>query len=1082
MKAASISFLSLILISLLSLCGCNDNVYPTAHNGIIDVKQYDFDGNSPLPLSGEWEFYYGELIPPDRFKTDAPLVSNSFVLSPSVWNSSVDFRGNKLSGNGCATYRVLVRVPNGQHDWGFKIYNESTSYKLFVNGEMILSNGITSRKRSEAKPQYLPSIGKYNDINARQYNGDGKTLELVMHVSNYKDHNGGMSEPVYLSSYTHTIRHSSHNFMVHVFMAGAIFIIALYHFSFVSFRKRDRASLYFGIFTIIMFLRNIVVGERIIVQIIPSINWEVVNKIEYITAYSSAVFIALFIKEIYREGISPVVIKIIAWCGAAISLFILFSFIPAYSVCKKYFDVYFICSCLVIIGILARLSFKRVESALQTFIGILILCGTALNDLMYHAQIIQSVDLAPLGLFVFIFSESYVITRRMAYAYNKIGSLTMELARKNEELLEVDRIKDEFLANTSHELSTPLNGIIGIVESLIDGVGGGVNAEQKRNLSMVQYSAARLSNLVNDILDFSKIKNSEIVLQRKGVSLYSIVDIILMMSKPLIGNKGIALANKLPGDIPLVYGDENRIQQILQNLVSNAIKFTESGSIIITAEIDNDKVRISVNDTGIGVPEDKRDAIFDSFVQADGSVSRSYGGTGLGLAITKKLVELHGGTIGLRSEMGSGSSFYFTLPLFDEKNMVVDVFQGGKSMIIPSMLVDDENIKEKTNMILDDRSSSKILVVDDDIVNLQVMKNVLSPYKYQIVTVESGEEALDCIEQEEFDLVLLDVMMPRMSGFEVCRIIRETKRPSELPVIMVTAKRLVSDLVAGFDAGANDYLLKPFDKRELLARVGTMIKLREAYQEHESFTVMEQELEIAERVQRDVLTDPESIAEKVIHEIEVAYIPQNGKVGGDYYHLSSIAPGLMTATIADATGHGIQAALTTMQIDILNKQSMSIIDPDERLSFINSFIMREARSRNFFTAFTINIAANEICYSTAGHLPQILLREKTGEVIYLKTKGKMIGLQLNAKYSSKSEKIQKGDLLFLFTDGIYEEFNGKEEYGEEKFKSMLLKLWDEQRKYDKLSRFVEPLIESVKRFKTNARYSDDITLVAIRIC
>jgi signal transduction histidine kinase len=240
----------------------------------------------------------------------------------------------------------------------------------------------------------------------------------------------------------------------------------------------------------------------------------------------------------------------------------------------------------------------------------------------------------------------------------------IEEAKSREEALKrVDRLKDEFLANTSHELRTPLNGIIGLSESLYDNIN---EPEQLEDLSMIISSGKRLASLVNDILDFSKLRNFDIELQRKPIDLYSIAEIILRINKPLVSGKKLELINKVPVDLAAIDGDENRLQQILNNLIGNAIKFTETGSVTVSAQKKNQDIQVSVSDTGIGIPESKKEVIFHEFQQADGSISREFAGTGLGLSISKHLVELHGGKMWLESEVSKGSSFIFTLPVSRE--------------------------------------------------------------------------------------------------------------------------------------------------------------------------------------------------------------------------------------------------------------------------------------------------------------------------------------------------------------------------------------------------------------------------------
>ncbi|MDR0842474.1 MAG: diguanylate cyclase [Acidobacteriota bacterium] len=405
-----------------------------------------------------------------------------------------------------------------------------------------------------------------------------------------------------------------------------------------------------------------------------------------------------------------------------------------------------------------------------------------------------------------------------------------KLEEKNEYLNRLNELKDEFLANTSHELRTPINGIIGIVESMVDGATGPLSGEQKYNLVIVANSGKRLSHMINDIMDFTKLKNREIELQIKPVDLKTIVGTVLVLSKSLVKGKELALVNELDGELPAVDADENRIQQILYNLIGNAIKFTEKGTVSVSAKVVGGMVAVTVADTGIGIPEGKFARIFESFEQVDGSTAREYGGTGLGLSITKKLIELHGGTIGVESKMGEGSRFTFTIPVSSAKPEDIAASKASRSILDIEAFAADEVAAEHAQTVAVGADAPRILVVDDEPVNIQVLNNLLSIRNYAVTKAYSGTDALDLIEkgEEKFDLILLDVMMPKMSGYDVCRHLREKYSMFQLPILLLTAKNQVQDVVLGFQSGANDYVQKPFDKDELLARVRTLLSLKRA--------------------------------------------------------------------------------------------------------------------------------------------------------------------------------------------------------------------------------------------------------------
>jgi len=505
-----------------------------------------------------------------------------------------------------------------------------------------------------------------------------------------------------------------------------------------------------------------------------------------------------------------------------------------------------------------------------------------------------------------------------------------QLEEHNQELQRLDRLKDEFLANTSHELRTPLNGIIGLAESLIDGVSGPLTRQTKGNLAMIVASGRRLAALINDILDFSQLRHNRVEIQPRPVGIREATEVVLTLSRPLARQKDLQLINAVSPNLPAALADENRLQQILHNLVGNAVKFTNYGMIGVSAQIVRntaaiaspsfaatphpaatalDRVQIAesidvpapvggimppeaayeaatdggitlvmdeatrsqttpsthppaylaitVSDTGIGISAEDISRIFEPFEQGDGSSARLYGGMGIGLAVTKRLVELHGGTLRVLSSVGVGSQFTFTLPIAPETVTTPPIADRLEQVLSESPLegIEGLNLMWPVQSVLANQVTSAsatigstpaqrwataldqqeytVLVVDDEPVNRQVIVNHLSLKNYRVTQASNGPEALSMLEHGLTpDIVLLDVMMPRMTGFEVCRQLRETYPAYQMPIVMLTAKNQVGDLVEGLSSGANDYLTKPISKSELLARLKTHLylsKINHAY-------------------------------------------------------------------------------------------------------------------------------------------------------------------------------------------------------------------------------------------------------------
>ncbi|GAB6930397.1 hypothetical protein JCM10914A_43800 [Paenibacillus sp. JCM 10914] len=454
-------------------------------------------------------------------------------------------------------------------------------------------------------------------------------------------------------------------------------------------------------------------------------------------------------------------------------------------------------------------------------VGFSLLFTTAINDILNRTVFLFMPSLLPYGVLAFVFLQSILLSRKFSRAFTQVEQLS-------ERLLSLDKLKDEFLAKTSHELRTPLHGIIGLADALIDGSSGKLPPAVTELLRLMKTSGQRLAHLVNDILDFSKLKHQEIALIPVKVNLQLAVELTIQVLKPLAEKKGLGLSHKLSHDV-YVMADENRLQQILHNLIGNAIAYTEAGTITITAQVEDGQVLIQVTDTGIGISAADQERIFESFEQVNPMERPQQEGTGLGLSITKQLVELHKGTLTVKSELGKGSTFTLTLPVSGESDLHILGTSAQQKSPIEAMKQREVAVtiapapSEQMNEYEDDRAS--VLIVDDDPINVQVLVQFLRG-QYSLRSTCSGQEAMDWIQSGyRPDIALVDVMMPYVSGFQVGEEIRRHYNPGELPIIFLSAKSQMSDIVVGFEQGGNDYLVKPVEKQELLARLALHLQL-----------------------------------------------------------------------------------------------------------------------------------------------------------------------------------------------------------------------------------------------------------------
>jgi signal transduction histidine kinase len=547
--------------------------------------------------------------------------------------------------------------------------------------------------------------------------------------------------------------------------------------------------------------------------------------------------------------------------------------------------------CLSLVVELVQLWFvlrQKLEQPLERLIGVTKTIAT--GNFEPELDVTRSDEIGRLAIAV------KVMASQLEESFSKLEDRNIGLQR-------LDRLKDEFLANTSHELRTPLNGAIGIAESMLDGATGVLSPEQHQNLTLIVQSGRRLTNLIDDLLDFSQLRHNAIELQLQPVQLREVVDVVFALSRSLIGRKKVQLVNRIPDSLPAAIADENRLQQILFNLIGNAIKFTEVGAIEVSAKLhenwlvdsDTPMLALTVADTGIGIPNQDFDRIFEFFEQGDGSTAREYGGTGLGLAITKQLVQLHQGDIWVNSQVDKGSQFTFTLPIAPEGETA---FIETRQMLVDRRPIStvrwqspvEKNESQDTTAVAEilaggvcsteEGQGFHVLIVDDDPINLQVLNNFLSLHCYTTTQVSNGAEALAAIEGGlQPDIILLDVMMPKITGYEVTQRLREKFDATELPIVLLTAKTQLPDLTLGFDLGANDYLTKPIAKEELRSRLQTHLKLRRL--QTENLNILQEysqqlEFQVAERTQelQHALEHLQTTQDELIRSTQMAAIGQ----------------------------------------------------------------------------------------------------------------------------------------------------------------------------------------------------------------
>ncbi|MGY0219295.1 ATP-binding protein [Endozoicomonadaceae bacterium StTr2] len=401
----------------------------------------------------------------------------------------------------------------------------------------------------------------------------------------------------------------------------------------------------------------------------------------------------------------------------------------------------------------------------------------------------------------------------------ELEEANLSLRQKAQQLEEANRYKDEFLANVSHELRTPLNSMLVLARTLAGNKEKNLTRDQVDAAKVIMDSGKDLLQLIGEILDLSRIQAGKLGVVEETVYLQDLSRYLLKMFKPLAKQKKIAFQASLDAELPdSIVTDAQRLQQILKNLLGNAIKFTEEGHVRLGFEMeDEDILRVSVEDTGIGIPEEKQQLIFEAFTQADGSTTRNYGGTGLGLTISNKLASLLGGKLEVTSQIDKGSCFTLVLPLKQpQEENLPETQEESEDPVADNALTIEASEKLQ---------GTQVLLVDDDLRAGFALSKFLQQLGVKVSIADNGRFGLRKLLEEDnnFDLVILDIMMPIMDGYDVLNELQQAPSTQQVPIIVASAKAYPEDQQKALDSGAAAFLSKPLDLEQLVSLMESLL-------------------------------------------------------------------------------------------------------------------------------------------------------------------------------------------------------------------------------------------------------------------
>jgi len=840
-------------IFLICISSCSKLPEPTwtARYGHFDLRQWNPKIHGIIELSGEWEFYWRQLLSPADFEHE--VNNKDFFYLPGLWNHYQPEK-RRFNGDGFATFRLHLHLPDPKKELLFKIPEMPTAYKFWVNQDVISQNGIVANTALKMSPWFSPEVIHYPLEDQHQ-------LTLTLQISNFFHKDGGMWQGIELGTTNDFHKMKTFPMFLDIFSCGCLMIMAFHHIGLFIVRKTENSPLFFGLCCLFLGLRSLMLGQRIFYLLFPDLSWASHQKIEFIMFYLSLPAFCSFFFGLFPGYSNKKLIQIIWWISLAFVSSAVCLPVKIFTQAAIAFQIITVLSSLYIFWSSIKAYQDKQTGSLVFIAGFLVILFSIINDILAVHMIIQSHFLIHYAIIVFVMFQAFSLSKKYSAAYTKIEEMTETLTEKNKALIRVDQLKDEFLANTSHELKTPLHGIIGISNSLTEGIAGELTPAQANYLSMINLCSKRLLYLINDLLDFSRIKRNDLKLNMQPTDIKCIIDMLIHLIQPMIQDRSVQLKCQLPVNLPLVQGDEFRIQQIIFNLLGNAAKYTYQGEIIIQVIQEPFHLKIAVKDTGPGIPLEDQEKIFNAFEQRPDGSENSFGGTGLGLSISQRLAELHGTKICVESTLGKGSCFSFKLPIVfsDASNQckyteISRRYEPVISIQPKEILFRDDlpqNVDNTTNLFF---QGASVLAVDDDPINRQLIYDYLIVESFNVHIAVDGFDALDSVQEDMPDIVLLDIMMPGMNGFECCKQIRQKYDMLTLPIIILSAKSQANDIVTGLNCGANDYLVKPFHKSELIARIQNNLQAKQSIENIKEARRLKEEIQYRKEVEKKLET------------------------------------------------------------------------------------------------------------------------------------------------------------------------------------------------------------------------------------
>ena len=1011
-------------------------------DGSIDLEA--FTGESGIRLRGQWLFWKDRLVTPDTL--------DAAELKQAIRTDRLSFREMGLDPMGVGTFAIkLKNLTPGQSPLGMRLRADSAVLVFFARDtegprqtvQPLFTSGKLATNAEGSIPQITDPVILLDIATTGDY-------WLCIQIANFHYFDASIWGVPTLESYPHAYRQWLYELASESLVVGIVLALLVYYVWMFLMRRESPASLWLAAFCFFALLRVLGISGHLFALIFPDPSYTAYHLqrwLEYAPVTLSGAFLLLFIHASFRPHRSKRTIHLFTLCALGHGIVTLISPIPAYRNYLFFIDIYLFTAVIIAFHYIIEALRRRVTGSLISLLGAVLFTGTIIHDMVIGLAgaipFDNSLFLSHYGACILMLTQGQVVARMFAKAFATNKLLIAQIREK-------ERARTLFFHNASHELRTPLNGILGFIQLMTQGAYGEVSPKMGSQLGKVQHLANALLGQVNTILDLAKNQKGEFKLINALIPLDEIVEETRTLAESLTAKNGGSSFNIAKNwqnsDNSALLGDRDKIMTVIRNLIGNAFKFKKIGeenNVDIAFRLTTSgTLLLSITDKGIGIPDDQYAAIFEEFRQVEGDSRRAYEGTGLGLAMVKTIIDLMGGTITVKSQLQGGSQFTVEIPpqkeitLFIEPEKRLLAITASERPLPHAMA----NAKDPafgflcqpsiaTKPDLTHGMSYRILVVDDNPINCEVVSDILRASDIKVDLCYSGREALARLAREKPDLILLDLMMPEVSGEDVLIHIRGDARLKDISVILLTARASQEDRLNGLGLGADDYLAKPLIAEELLLRVNNLlarIGLARAAGEKQ---VIEATLAETQKIY-NTLGDSNT----PLRNVEIAnYYRSADMVGGDWFGLSyDEKRDWIYAMIGDATGHDMISALMTVATAGAVKGALETLKnvdmnrtKEECLTIlagaINAAVYETGMKieRAMSMAFLcIDLGTGSAAYLNAGHCQVMVMSHEAIHGIL--TPSPLLGLYQHPQFSARKLQFDKGDTIFLYTDGLIE--------------------------------------------------------------